>query len=60
LRLRDQNSKWKYGDKESGISKWRAEFEMEDKKKLQEDNGIKFGMSVEGSRGWVDGVYCSS
>lgn len=32
--------------KESGISRWRSESERE--KKVQEGNGVKFGMLLEG------------
>lgn len=34
--------------KESDVSKWRSEFEMEENEKIQEGNRIKFGVLVEG------------
>lgn len=37
--------------KESDVSKWRSEFEMEEKGKVQR---IKFGMLVEGLKRWSD------
>lgn len=32
----------------SAISKWMSEFEMEEQEKVQQSNGVKFGVLVEG------------